>query len=82
MVLQQILRQLYQNKIGLDGSVSIMGRRNLSSRLELLELFGGTQFNRITWKFDTTSDVIATMKVTRLTLLVGYGEGRKIVPCP
>ncbi|OPC69039.1 hypothetical protein [Elizabethkingia occulta] len=69
-------------KIGPDGSVSMMGRRNLSSPLELLELFGGAQFNRITWKSDTTNDVVATMKVTRLTQLVGYGEGRKVVPCP
>lgn len=60
----------------------MMGRRNLSSPLELLELFGGAQFNRITRKSDTTNDVVATMKVTRLTQLVGYGEGRKVVPCP
>lgn len=68
--------------IGPDGSVSMMGRRSLTSNLEPLELYGGTRFNTVTWKTTGSNTVDATMLVTGATVMRGLGVGKKIVPCP
>lgn len=68
--------------IGPDGSVSMMGRRSLTSNLEPLELYGGTRFNNITWKTTGSNTVVATMLVTGTTVMRGLGVGKKIIPCP
>ncbi|OPB84778.1 hypothetical protein [Elizabethkingia ursingii] len=68
--------------IGPDGSVSMMGRRTISSGLEPLELYGGTRFNTVTWKTTGSNTVDATMLVTGATVMRGLGVGKKIVPCP
>ncbi|WP_407480758.1 hypothetical protein [Elizabethkingia meningoseptica] len=67
--------------IGPDGSVSMMGRRTIASNLEPLELYGGTQFNKITWKTTGSNEVISTMLVTGETIMRGLGVGKKIKPC-
>ncbi len=67
--------------IGPDGSVSMMGRRTTASNLEPLELYGGTQFNKIIWKTTGSNEVISTMLVTGETIMRGLGVGKKIKPC-
>ena len=52
--------------IGPDGSVSMMGRRSLTSNLEPLELYGRHLFNTVTWKTTGSNTVVATMLVTGL----------------
>ena len=68
--------------IGPDGSVSMMGRRSLTSNLEPLELYGGTRFNTVTWKTTGSNTVVATMLVTGATVMRGLGVGKKIIACP
>ncbi|GJN61761.1 hypothetical protein HZP20_04740 [Elizabethkingia anophelis] len=68
--------------IGPDGSVSMMGRRTISSGLEPLELYGGTRFNTVTWKTTGSNTVDATMLVTGATVMRGLGVGKKIIACP
>ncbi|MDV4111178.1 hypothetical protein CMT20_05035 [Elizabethkingia anophelis] len=68
--------------IGPDGSVSMMGRRSLTSNLEPLELYGGTLFNTVTWKTTGSNTVVATMLVTGATVMRGLGVGKKIIACP
>lgn len=68
--------------IGPDGSVSMMGRRTISSGLEPLELYGGTRFNTVTWKTTGSNTVEATMLVTGATVMRGLGVGKKIIACP
>ncbi|AQX83701.1 hypothetical protein I6H88_11600 [Elizabethkingia bruuniana] len=68
--------------IGPDGSVSMMGRRSLTSNLEPLELYGGTFFNTVTWKTTGSNTVVATMLVTGATVMRGLGVGKKILACP
>ncbi|MDX8573775.1 hypothetical protein OZ666_18960, partial [Elizabethkingia sp. HX QKY] len=65
-----------------DGSVSMMGRRSLTSNLEPLELYGGTLFNTVTWKTTGSNTVVATMLVTGATVMRGLGVGKKIIACP
>lgn len=68
--------------IGENGSVSMMGRRTLASALEPLELYNGAQFSSISWNQTASNTVIATMKVTGVTVMRGLGTGKVIVNCP
>lgn len=68
--------------IGPDGSVSMMGKRSTGGTLELLELFGGTVFNPMTWNSTAPNPVDVTQLVAGVTKFIGRGTGRMIVTCP
>ena len=78
-----IANPLVKVVIGKNGEVTLYGSKTSGGPLYELELFNGNYFN--TFKWNKASQGNNVIKVTQLvdgqTILIGYGSGKKKIPC-
>ncbi|HAK31306.1 MAG TPA: hypothetical protein DCO90_19150 [Sphingobacterium sp.] len=67
--------------ISRNGEVSLLGSKTNGGELVALRLKAGTKFNTVNWNTTGNNTVIISQKVDGKTVIIGTGNGRKMISC-
>ncbi|MGJ1305734.1 aldo/keto reductase [Sphingobacterium siyangense] len=67
--------------ISRNGEVSLLGSKSGGGELVALRLKAGAKFNTVNWNTTGNNTVIISQKVDGKTVIIGTGNGRKMISC-